>query len=69
MALFKEHIDEIIDGWLTGLAVGLYISIVTVITFTTVGNYKYDKAVAEMQAELDAEFEQHRLELEGFDEN
>lgn len=63
-----EHLSEILDSYLEGLAIGLGIAIFIMISAAVTDLYYFEKQMAYEQSVLDAEFEQRLQEVEGWSE-
>ena len=65
----KERIgyilEEIFDGLIEGIAVGLFVMIFVTIARMNIDICKHKEYIAIEQQRLDEEYEQHRRELEG----
>lgn len=66
MEEWDSGISTVGDCFLTGLVIGLAISIVLMFTVIVSHDYYTDKKIEAMQESLNAEFEEERLRLEGF---
>lgn len=66
MEEWSSRAEAAIDSFLIGIAIGLAISIIVAISIFVVEDFYVGKEIAAMQEQVDLEYEQQRLQLEGF---
>lgn len=66
MEEWSSGAEAAIDSFLIGIAVGLALSIIVAISIFVVEDFYVGKGIAAMQEQADEEYEQQRLQLEGF---
>lgn len=66
MEEWSSGAEAAIDSFLIGIAVGLALSIIVAISIFVVEDFYVGKEIAAMQEQADEEYEQQRLQLEGF---
>lgn len=66
MEEWSSGAEAAIDSFLIGIAVGLALSVIVAISIFVIEDFYVGKEIAAMQEQADEEYEQQRLQLEGF---